>query len=113
MYILSQYSGINVFLSLKKWQIVRHTIVALLYTLNRSIVVHAYKIVITYLLILLNTIKIPVLSFFFKSKNRRPLSPPARPAVRYNKETPVAHVNKEKIKLLTEEMYVKKCKVTE
>ena len=113
MYILSQYSGINVFLSLKKWQIVRHTIVALLYTLNRSIVVHAYKILITYLLILLNTIKIPALSFFFKSKNRRPLSPPARPAVSHNKEIPVAHVNKEKIKLLTEEMYVKKCKVTE
>ena len=54
--------------------IVKHTVVPL-YTLNWSIVVHAYKIVITYLLILINKINIPVLSFSFKSKNRRPFSP--------------------------------------
>ena len=64
---------------------------------------------ITYLLILLNTIKFPVFPFPFKSKNRRPFSPPASPAVSDKNQTPVAHVNKENIKLLTEEMYVKKC----
>ena len=97
MQILSQYSGINVFISLKKWlMIVKHTVVPL-YTLNWSIVVHAYKILITYLLILIN---IPVLSFSFKSKNRRPFSPPAISAVSHNKETWAAHANKEKIRLL-------------
>ena len=79
-----------------------------IYTLNWSIGVHAYKILITYLLILINTINISVLSFSFKSENRRPLFHLASPAVSHNKETPVAHANKEKIKLLTEEMYVLK-----
>ena len=69
---------------------------------------HAYKILINYLLILVNSINIPVLSFPFKSKNRRPFSPPASPAVSHNKETPAAHASKEKIRLLTEEMYVLK-----
>ena len=100
MQILSQYSGINVFISLKKWlMIVKHTVVPL-YTLNWSIVVHAYKILITYLLILINKINIPVLSFSFKSKNPRPFSPPAISAVSHNKETRAAHANKEKIRLL-------------
>ena len=81
-----------------------------IYTLNWSIGVHAYKILITYLLILINTINISVLSFFFKSENRRPLLHPASPAaVSHNKETPAAaHTNKEKIRVLTEEMYVLK-----
>ena len=42
---------------------------------------HAYKILITYLLILINTINISVLSFSFKSENRRPLFHLASPAV--------------------------------
>ena len=42
---------------------------------------HAYKILITYLLILINTINISVLSFSFKSENRRRLCHLASPAV--------------------------------
>ena len=42
--------------------------------------------------------------FPFKNKNRRTFSPPPSPAVSHNKVMPSAHANKEKIRLLTEEM---------
>ena len=41
--------------------------------------------------------------FLFKNKSRRTFSPPPSPAV-HNKELPSAQANREKIRLLTEEM---------
>jgi len=42
--------------------------------------------------------------FPFKNKSRRAFSPPPSPAVSHNKDLPSAQANKEKIRLLTEEM---------
>lgn len=42
--------------------------------------------------------------FPFKNKNRRAFSPPPSPAVSHNKVMLSEHANKEKIRLLTEEM---------
>lgn len=48
-----------------------------------------------------------------ESKNRRPFSPPASPAVSHSKETPAAHASKEKIRLLTEEIEEKNVALAE
>ncbi|KAJ7381954.1 positive regulation of protein localization to cilium [Desmophyllum pertusum] len=48
-----------------------------------------------------------------ESKNRGAFSPPPSPAVRHNKELPSTHANKEKIRLLTEEIEEKNVALSE